>query len=118
MAGGDVPYGRRISAAAHCGRGDLLGCWRRLWDPDRPSRQRGCLVRGPGEGQLRCRFINTGIAHFVLFLGLYEAQYDNREPVAIAGELRAQFDESDLFALANEDNWWSVVLEQVGHGLL
>jgi hypothetical protein len=69
------------------------------------------------EGQLPCRFINTSIAHFVLFLGLYEAQFKNvretgnGEPVAIAGELRAQFDENDLSALANEENWWSVVLE-------
>jgi hypothetical protein len=57
-------------------------------------------------------------------LGLYEAEYegvgdtDNREPVAIEGELRTQFDEYDLFALANAENWWSLVLEQIGQGLL
>ena len=76
------------------------------------------------EGQLPRRFINASIAHFVLFLGLYEAEYegvgdtDNREPVAIEGELRTQFDEYDLFALANAENWWSLVLEQIGQGLL
>jgi len=72
------------------------------------------------EGQLPCRFINTSIAHFVLFLGLYEAQCENGdwEPIAMAGELRAQFDENDLFALSNEDNWWSLILEQIRQGLL
>jgi hypothetical protein len=76
------------------------------------------------KGELPCRFINTSIAHFVLFLGLYEAQIknvgapENREPLAIAGGLRAQFDENDLVTLSNEDNWWSLILEQIGQGLL
>jgi hypothetical protein len=30
----------------------------------------------------------------------------NGEPIAIAGELRAQFNENDLFALEYEENWW------------
>lgn len=67
------------------------------------------------EGQLTCRFINTSIAYFVLFLGLYEAQFKNARD---AVELRAQFHENDLFALSNEDNWWSLILEQIGQGLL
>jgi len=80
-------------------------------------RRRGDVWSVDPEGQLPCRFINTSIAHFVLFLGLFEAheaQFEsgNREPRAIAGELRAQFDENDVFALANEENWWSLVLEQ------
>jgi hypothetical protein len=87
-------------------------------------RRRGDVWSIDSEGRLPCRFINTSIAHFVLFLGLYEGQFenvgdtDNREPAAIAGELRAQFSENDLFALPNAENWWSVVLEQTGHGLL
>jgi len=69
-----------------------------IWDQNRPRTQGGCRVRRPG-GAAACRFINTSIVHFVLFLGLYEAQFedvretDNREPIGIAGELRAQFDE-------------------------
>jgi hypothetical protein len=72
------------------------------------------------EGQLPRRFINTSIAHLVLFLGLYQNVGETSDgiPVAIAGELRAQFDETDPSALANAENWWSVVLEQIGHGLL
>ncbi len=73
------------------------------------------------ERQLPRRFINTSIAHFVLFLGLYEQfenakETGNREPYL--SELRTQFDESDLFALSNEDNWWSLILEQIGLGQL
>jgi hypothetical protein len=37
--------------------------------------------------------------------------------IAIAGA-QALFDENDQFALANNENPWSVDLEQVGHGLL
>ena len=73
------------------------------------------------ERQMPRRFINTSIAHFVLFLGLYEQfenakESGNREPYL--SELRTQFHESDLFALSNEDNWWSLILEQIGLGLL
>jgi hypothetical protein len=71
------------------------------------------------EHQLPRRLINTSIAHFVLFLGLYEQfenaqETGNREPYL--SELRTQFEESDLFALSNEDNWWSLILEQIELG--
>jgi hypothetical protein len=73
--------------------------------------------------ELRRRFINTSLAHFFLFLGLYEeagrATHSNAGDAATrASELRAQFNESDPAALGNVDNWWSLILEQMEHGLL
>src|SRR5215475_4695822 len=85
---GGILYGRRAPTAAHCGPADRLGCWRRLWDKGRPRTQGGCLVRRPDE-QLPCRFLTRASHILCLFLGLYEAQFedvgetDNREPIAI-----------------------------------
>jgi hypothetical protein len=71
------------------------------------------------ERQLPRRFINTSIAHFVLFLGLYEQFKSAKETRELClSELRTQFDECDVFALSNEDSWWSLILEQIGLGLL
>jgi hypothetical protein len=76
------------------------------------------------ENRLLRRFIGTSVPHFVLFLGLYEAQLGalkeagDAKSARIVSGLRAQFNTSDPAALANEESWWSVILEQTEQGLM
>ena len=77
------------------------------------------------EDRLPRRFINVNLAHFVLFLGFYEEaqcqslrKANDDESVRIVSELRAKFNERDRLALADEESWWSVVLEKTQQGLL
>lgn len=75
------------------------------------------------EGSLPLRFVNTSLAQFVLFLGIYRYRPPALTPVTdeqaagILTELRHEFGEADPLALADIENWWSVILEQIEQGL-
>jgi hypothetical protein len=69
------------------------------------------------------RFVNSRLSAFILFLGLYvsrrrdlEEASDDETLVALVQEIREQFTSRDAPALADPENWWSLVLEQASEG--
>jgi len=76
-----------------------------------------------GDGELPLRFVGSSLAAVVLFLGLYASQMPALKKASdevasgLIDELRKEFRAADSAALANAENWWSVVLEQVALGL-
>jgi hypothetical protein len=77
-----------------------------------------------GDGEMPNRAINTSLDRFVLFLGIYRSatpalkEATDEQASGIVDGLRGQFSALDPAALAEGENWWSVVLEQVEQGLL
>jgi hypothetical protein len=74
--------------------------------------------------ELPMRFVNSDLASLVGFLQLLaETQKRLRgatedEGRALIEQLRKEFMSNDAKALAGDENWWSVVLEQMEQGLL
>lgn len=76
------------------------------------------------RGELRSRFVNSRLSDFALFLAIYDSQGPDRQQASdeedevIVQEMRLQLISRDPRALDDVDNWWSLVLEQMSHGLL
>ena len=70
------------------------------------------------------RFINSSILTMLLFLAIYLTEQPelrevtDEEVLAIVERMRATFRDIDARALADPENWWSVILEQTEQGLL
>ena len=70
------------------------------------------------------RFINSNIKSFLNFLQIYFTRRlelsnaDDEEAIEIVKSIRDNFNMLDSSALNDEDNWWSVILEQTEQGLL
>jgi hypothetical protein len=92
--------------------------------------QKLCLKVETGEisiidsrGELPTRFVNSNIISLVKFLQAFVEgkkrfqELDYGDASVIAKSLRHEFKLVDPEALANDENWWSVVLEQVEQGL-
>lgn len=76
------------------------------------------------ENEYPIRFINKNLETFlefiVIFL-LYEDKIndaDDDEIKQVMQELRKEFDMIDIQALSNEENWWSIILEQIELGVM
>lgn len=75
------------------------------------------------EGELPTRYINSSIENFILFIMIFE-QYqksldeDEDENMNKLSELQSTFNKYDKAALDGEENWWSVIIEQIDDGLL
>lgn len=76
------------------------------------------------ENEYPIRFINKSLETFleciITFL-TYEDKIndaDDDEINQVLQEIKKEFDMIDIQALSNEENWWSVVLEQIELGLM
>lgn len=70
------------------------------------------------------RFVNSRLSDFVLFLGVYGSRAKDRQHASdeqhevIVQEMRRQFISRDPRALDHVEHWWSLIFEQMSHGLL
>ena len=85
---------------------------------------KGEIISSDPEQELPTRFINKDLKAFLEFLDIF-AEYhmrvseaDEEEQIQILEEIKEEFNRVDCRALDNEENWWSVILEQIELGLL
>lgn len=70
------------------------------------------------------RFVNSNVAHFVGFLGMYRFLADRCEDLSgkqesgVVDAFHAWMLRQDDAAFADEDHWWSLIIEQMENGLL
>ncbi|MDE5893611.1 MAG: SUKH-4 family immunity protein [Acetatifactor sp.] len=85
---------------------------------------KGEVISLDPERELPTRFINRDLEAFLKFLGIFTAYYmkaceaDEEEQIRILEEVKEEFNKVDSRALDYEDNWWSVILEQIEMGLM
>lgn len=76
------------------------------------------------ENEYPIRFINKNLETFLEFITIflsYEDKIndaDDDEIKKVMREVRQKFDKIDIQALSNEENWWSILLEQIELGLM
>jgi hypothetical protein len=77
------------------------------------------------RGEVPTRLVNSSVRQMAAFIAAYQrygsdvgAARDESEQLDIVGRLRLELTEIDPDAIADPEGWWSVVLEQVDHGLL
>lgn len=76
------------------------------------------------DNELPVRFINSNIKCLLGCLMVYIKyqpqliEADDEEVFNIVKEIRESFIKFDLRALENDENWWSVILEQIEYGLM
>ena len=76
------------------------------------------------ENEYPIRFINKNLESFLEFVItflLYEDKINDVDDDGIhqvVQEIRKKFDMIDIQALSNEENWWSIILEQVELGVM
>jgi hypothetical protein len=84
----------------------------------------GAVVAIDARGELAERPVNSDAIRLVAFLTIYDQSLpqlrhaSDEDAGAIVGHLRDQFAKIDPQAMSGEENWWPVVLEQVGQGLM
>jgi hypothetical protein len=85
----------------------------------------GCIYSIDPEKKLATRFVNSNVECLGKFLTLYEERekelretLNEKDQDQIVRRLREQFVVIDAPALAEPENWWSVILEQKEQGLL
>ena len=70
------------------------------------------------------RYINKNIQSFILFLVEYTKIFEelkkasDEKAASIVSNLQSKYNNLDKSALNNSENWWSIILEQMIHGLL
>lgn len=76
------------------------------------------------EGEYPTRFVNKDLKSLLQFIKVY-LSYESKlldvnddEVNKIIEEIKKEFGEIDAEALNNEENWWSLILEQVELGLM
>ena len=85
---------------------------------------KGEVISLDPEQELPTRFINRDLEAFLKFLGIFTAYYmkaceaDEEEQIQILEEMKEEFNKVDSLALDYEENWWSVILEQIEMGLM
>ena len=85
---------------------------------------KGEIISSDPEQELPTRFINQDLNSFLKFLNLFAVYYTKvgeageEEQHQILKELKEEFNGIDSRALDYEDNWWSVILEQMEMGLM
>lgn len=82
------------------------------------------IVSVDEEGEYATRYVNSSLSKLLAFIEIYdccEARFDNisdEEAGFVINEVKRKFNEVDAKALSDEENWWSVILEQVEQGLM
>lgn len=85
---------------------------------------KGEIISLDPDHELPTRFINQNLNSFLEFLNLFAVYYTKigeageEEQLQILEELKEEFNRIDSRALDYEDNWWSVILEQMEMGLM
>ena len=85
---------------------------------------RGEVISLDPEQKLPTRFINRDLEAFLRFLGIFAEYYmkvreaDEEEQIQMLEDMKEEFDKVDSRALDYEENWWSVILEQIEMGLM
>ena len=85
---------------------------------------KGEIISLDPEQELPTRFINRDLETFLKFLNIFTAYHmkvrevDEEKQIQILDEMKEEFDKLDSRALDYEDNWWSVILEQMEMGLM
>ena len=71
------------------------------------------------RGRLDTRFMNSGVEQLAKFIETCDSlpPAADRPPEVLARELREALEPVDPKAFADPENWWAVVVEQVGYGL-
>lgn len=76
------------------------------------------------EENMNIRFINSNLEFFLEFLQIFFTKkpeligVDDLKAVEIVNSIKDSFNKIDPVALNNEDNWWTLILEQIEQGLL
>ena len=85
---------------------------------------KGEIISSDPEQELPARFINRDLETFLKFLNIFTAYHmkvrevDEEKQIQILDEMKEEFNKIDSRALDSEDNWWSVILEQMEMGLM
>lgn len=85
---------------------------------------KGEIISLDPDHELPTRFINQDLKSFLKFLDLFTVYYTKigeageEEQLQILEKLKEEFNRIDSRALDYEDNWWSVILEQIEMGLM
>lgn len=85
---------------------------------------KGEIISLDPDHKLPTRFINQDLSSFLKFLNLFTVYYTKigkageEEQLQILEEMKEEFNRIDSRALDNEENWWSVILEQIEMGLM
>lgn len=70
------------------------------------------------------RYINKNLEIFLKFISIFLAYADkmidanDTEIYLIMKAMKTEFNIVDIHALSNEENWWSIILEQIELGLM
>ncbi|WPC42644.1 SUKH-4 family immunity protein [Clostridium sp. JS66] len=82
------------------------------------------IISFDSTNELPQRFINTNIKSLLQFLMIYIdnqlrlADAADEEAVEIVNRVREEYTKIDEHALADDENWWSVILEQTEEGFM
>lgn len=82
------------------------------------------LVSVDMENEYPIRFINKNLEAFLKFVVILLSleneinEADDDEIDQIMQKIRTEFDMIDSLALSNEENWWSIILEQIEMGVI
>ena len=76
------------------------------------------------ENEYPVRFINKNLESFLKFVVILLLQEnditeaDDDEINQIMQKIRTEFNMIDIRALSSEENWWSIILEQIELGVM
>lgn len=85
---------------------------------------KGEIISLDPDHELPTRFINQDLNSFFKFLNQFVVYYTKigeageEEQLQILEKLKEEFNRIDSRALDYEENWWSVILEQIEMGLM
>lgn len=76
------------------------------------------------ENEYPIRFINKDLETFLKFIVIFLSheneieEADDDEIDQVMQKVRKEFDMTDIRALSSEENWWSIILEQIELGVM
>lgn len=76
------------------------------------------------ENEYPIRFINKDLETFLKFIVILLSheneieEADDDEIDLVMKKVRKEFDMTDIRALSSEENWWSIILEQIEFGVM
>lgn len=76
------------------------------------------------ENEYPIRFINKDLETFLKFIVILLSheneieEADDDEIDQVMQKVRKEFDMTDIRALSSEENWWSIILEQIEFGVM
>lgn len=76
------------------------------------------------ENEYPIRFINKNLEFFLKFVVIFLSQENeineanDDEMNQVMQKIRTEFDMIDMQALSSEENWWSIILDQIELGVM